>query len=250
MKRRIFSAILTASMLLTQSVLVFGAEATETTTAVSVPYTQDFEDGTLKVYDGTNKAALTAGTDVTSDEGAYQRLKNDDGSYYGRFSASSTYHWHRVGVPVDENGITDGNLNVSFRFRPINQDNASYGRLAFVGLGGETGTQTNYLTLLGIETQEKTDGHSGQMGVLQNNGFTNPIKAADDSNAVLTAADAAQWFTYNAKLNLGERSVDVVVVNEQTKEKYTYTQTDISVNNTTGNGAFANCLWLRSWIDL
>ena len=213
MKRRIFSAILTASMLLTQSVLVFGEEATETTTAVSIPYTQNFEDATLTAKNYSNSG------NVSSAAGFEQQTENGNG--YGRFH-KGVESWLKVGFQVDEKGVTDGKLNVSFRFRPYDVATTT-GNAPFVALGDTSSNDTAYLSILAISGTTAR----GKLGVLNSSGSTYQMKDSEGNAVVLPTTDDTKWFKYNAVIDLDTRSIDVEVVREEDGAKYTYSATNI-----------------------
>ena len=191
MKRRIFSAFLTASMVLTQSTFVFATDATDATSTVGVPYTQDFEDANLKATDFTGKFA-----DVTA-EYFEQKSENDNG--YGHFHDGNK-GWYRIGFQTGESGATEGKINVSFKFRPygLAEDRK---QLTFVALGDTTGKENAHFALLGINgTSSKTgDEELGRIGVTQSNGTSYSMLDAEGKEAQLTVADAAKSGTGVAK---------------------------------------------------
>ena len=192
----------------------------------STVYTQDFEDEALTAinYSGGSNTVVT-NTNI------FERRSDDvNGNGYGRFHKSNAI-WYRIGFQTDENGVTDGKLNVEFRFRPLGLS-ADPGQLAFVGLGDETKTTTDYLTLLGISAGT----NFGKMGVLESNGISYPMQSADGTNAVLTSADFGKWFTYNAVVDLDTHSIDVEVVREEDGAKYTYSKTEMAMRSQDKDG--------------
>ena len=226
MKRRIFSTFLTATMVLTQSAFVYAADATDATSTVSIPYTQNFDDANLTATEYSSGKNVA----VTDTKLFEQKFENENG--YGRFHQNPT-QWYRIGFQVDENGVKEGKLNVSFRFRPLGlSDDLKIA--GFVGLGDETSTTTDYISLLGISGGTT---NFGKMGVLHSNGVSNPMKSDDGANAILTSADAEKWFTYNAVIDLDTHSLDAEVVREEDGAKYTYSKTGIATR-TTAYGAW------------
>ena len=209
MRRKIFSLFLVGVMLLTSTSLTTWAEE-ETTGLI---YKQEFEDATLTAKNYSNSG------NVSSAAGFEQQTENGNG--YGRFH-KGVESWLKVGFQVDEKGVTDGKLNVSFRFRPYDVATTT-GNAPFVALGDTSSNDTAYLSILAISGTTAR----GKLGVLNSSGSTYQMKDSEGNNVVLPTTDATKWFKYNAVIDLDTRSIDVEVVREEDGAKYTYSATNI-----------------------
>ncbi|MBQ7573114.1 MAG: hypothetical protein IJT23_02525, partial [Clostridia bacterium] len=206
--------------------------ATDVNSAI---YTQDFEDA-LTVYNYNSG-------NVTTNANVFERLVEGSNGY-GHFYKNMA-DWYKIGFPVNEDGVTEGKLNVSFKFRPFYLSNTDATRVTFVGLGDKNKGNTGCLVLLGIST----GANFGRMGVLESNGTSNSMKAADGTNAVLTSADAKNWFTYNAVIDLDTHSLDVEVVREADGAKYTYSRIGMS-KRTTGWGIWPLTTKMQTFVAM
>ncbi len=161
-------------------------------------WSEDFTND-VTIYSMGNSGLGT----VIADETFLQPTEN--GNRFGRFGGS----WGRMGVRFDENGISEGKLNLHFRFRPYEKTLAdgSFGTV----LIGNCDAKWCMLVALGVSG----DG-SVTAGCANENVY--PLKDAAGNDA---KAKQDVWYTYDAVLDLDNRSMDVTVIEDGTNAVYT-----------------------------
>ncbi len=170
-------------------------------------WSEDFEED-LTVY---NFPTQGGGGSAVTDKDLFQQME-EDGNRFGRFNAKGE-NWGRLGVEFDENGISGGQLNVRFRFRPYEKTFTCFGSV----LIGNCDKKFNWLSLINVQKD-------GTLTAASANSATYPLK---DSDGITAKAVKDTWYTYDAAINLDTHSLNVKVTEEDTNNVYTVNLTNL-----------------------
>ncbi len=176
-----------------------------------VIYEQDFETDTAEAYDFSN------GLWTKVANAKQYKTVTADGNSYAVFheTVTGSDEYRRQGFALSETGITEGILDVRFRFR-TKADGAGV-RRGFVVLGDEPERSHLYdwLSLLYIETDGTL--YTGSC-------YTNSAAAARESCRLYSPSGgtavvmADKWYNYEAVVDLDSRSITVTVTDDENNE--------------------------------
>ncbi len=223
MKKARMSLFLATAMLLTHiAALPANADAPQ-----GEIYKQDFELETV-IFDHSGNSGHTG---AVADETVYmQATDKSDGNKYGAFNAEKTGgQWGRCALEFNGDGITEGQINVKFRFRP-NAGTFSNGGFGSVLIGNcvQTGANINdkndargnWLVLVDIK--------DGNLKTLNVNGSGSGTPLTDSSGSAAKVTQGT-WYTCDAVIDPSVRSLDMKVTEAGTGKVYSMSRSALPI---------------------